>query len=178
MTWLKPFGFNNSETLAVKHSFSIKNNLTTLSDLAKISSRLSIGAAPEFLKRPDGLPGLTKAYGFNFKRVLQLQPDLAYQAIASNDVDVIEAFTTDGRIFSFHLTALKDNKHFYPPYYAAPVIRASALKRHPEIAKALDPLAGLIDQKTMQHLNYLLNVKKQSAETIAHNFLAQKGLIH
>ena len=115
LIWLKPFGFNNAETLAVTQAFALNHHLETLSDLAKISARLTIGATPEFLKRPDGLPGLTKAYGFKFKRVLQLEPDLAYEAIANKDVDVIEAFTTDGRIFSFHLRSLKDNKHFSPP---------------------------------------------------------------
>lgn len=176
LTWLKPFGFNNSETLAVSQAFAKKHHLKTLSDLAKISPQLKLAAPPEFTKRPDGLPGLSKAYGFKFKKILQLQPDLLYQTIKNKDAEIIEVFTTDGRIPAYHLVALKDNKHFYPPYYAAPVIRDTTLKAHPEVAKALVPLANLIDEKTMQHLNYLVSVERQSPEVVARNFLIKKGL--
>lgn len=177
LTWLKPFGFDNSQTLAVRQPFAKQYHLSTLSDLARISSRLTIAAPAEFLKRPDGLPGLRKTYGFQFKKILQLQPDLMYQAIKRKAVQVIEVFTTDGRIPAYHLVAMKDNKNLYPPYDAAPVIRDATLKAHPEIKKALAPLAGLIDEKTIRHLNYLVDVKKQSPATVAHDFLVQKGFL-
>ena len=177
LTWLKPFGFSNAQTLAVRQDFAKRHHLTNLSELARISQRLLIAAPAEFLKRPDGLPGLRKIYGFTFKKILLMEPNLMYQAIANNDVEVIEVFTTDGRIVAYHLVPLQDNKYFYPPYYAAPVIRAATLKAHPEIATALAPAAGRIDQKTMQHLNYLVDVKKLSPAQVARNFLTQKGLL-
>ena len=148
LRWLKPFGFNNSQTLAVLESFATQHRLKTLSDLALISSQLTLAAPPEFLERPDALPGLTQAYGFSFKRIIQMQPDLTYDAIKNHAVEVIEVFTTDGRIPAYHLVALNDNKRFYPPYYAAPVIREAFLQAHPEVEKALAPLAGLLNQKT------------------------------
>ncbi|WP_423063020.1 glycine betaine ABC transporter substrate-binding protein [Candidiatus Paracoxiella cheracis] len=177
LIWLKPFGFSNSETLAVRQDFATRRGLTNLTQLAQISLQLTIAAPAEFLKRPDGFPGLKKAYGFNFKKILLLEPNLMYQAIKNNDVQVIEVFTTDGRIVAYHLFPLKDNKHFYPPYAAAPVIRDATLKAHPEVASALAPMTGLINQKTMQHLNYLVDVKKLSPARVAHDFLIQKGFI-
>ncbi len=177
LIWLTPFGFDNSQTLAVLKPFAEKNHLTTMSDLAKISAQFTVAAPAEFLLRPDALPGLTHAYGFKFKKIIQMEPDLMYQAIKNKDVDVTEVFTTDGRISAYHLVALKDNKHFYPPYYAAPVIREAVLNAHPEIMKALMPLAGLINDQTMQSLNYLVSVKKETPEKVAHDFLVEKGLL-
>ncbi|AIT62684.1 glycine betaine ABC transporter substrate-binding protein [Coxiella burnetii] len=177
LIWLNPFGFNNSQTLAVRADFAKQHRLKTLSDLAVISPRLTISAPAEFLKRPDALPGLKRVYGFRFKRVIQMQPDLIYQAIRNKDVNVIEVFTTDGRIPAYHLVPLEDDKHLYPPYYAAPVIREAFLKAHPEVEKALAPLAGLIDEKTMQHLNALVDIKHESPKKVVHDFLVEKGLI-
>ncbi len=99
-----------------------------------------------------------------------------YLAIKNKDVEVIEVFTTDARIQAYHLIALADDKHFYPPYYAAPVVRAAILKAHPEIQKALAPLAGLTNNKTMQRLNYEVDVLKQTPEKVAHDFLVKRGL--
>ena len=178
LIWLQPFGFNNSQSLAVQESFAKTHHLKTLSELAILSPQLTVAAPPEFLKRPDGLPGLKKVYHFKFKKIIQMQPDLMYAAIKNNDVDVIEVFTTDGRISAYHLTVLEDNKRFYPPYYAAPVIRAAFLQAHPEVKKALAPLAGLINQQTMQYLNSLVDIQHETPEQVAHNFLVQKGLIN
>ena len=94
-----------------------------------------------------------------------------YQAIRQGAVDVTEAFTTDARITAFHLTPMRDDKHFYPPYYAAPIIRTALLKKHPEVQRALMPLLGKIDNRTMQHLNYLVDIKKQTPAAVAANFV-------
>lgn len=177
LVWLNPFGFNNSQALAVSKTFATKNHLTNLSELAQLSKHLTIAAPAEFLKRPDALPGLTTTYGFKFKKIFQVQPDLVYQSINNHAANVIEVFTTDGRIQAYNLIVLKDDKRFYKAYDAAPVIRKSMLAAHPEIAQTLRPLLGVIDEKTMQHLNYLVDVKHQSPEKVAHEFLAKKHLL-
>ena len=139
--------------------------------------KLTLASPAEFIKRPDGLPGLARTYGLNFKKIVQMQPDLVYQAIQNNSVQIIEALTTDGRVPEFHLYLLNDDKHSYPPYYAAPVIRNSVLKKYPQVLLALQPLLGAIDNKTMQQLNYLVDVKKISPQKVAHDFLVNRNLI-
>ncbi|WED43545.1 glycine betaine ABC transporter substrate-binding protein [Legionella cardiaca] len=177
LVWLAPFGFNNAESLAVTEKFAQVHHLVNLSDLAQIANQLTLAAPAEFIKRPDGLPGLSQAYRLDFKKIVQMQPDLVYQAIQNNNVQVIEAFTTDGRIAEFHLRMLKDNAHFYPPYYAAPVIRNTILKKYPQIISILQPLLGIINNKTMQHLNYLVDVKKITPQKVAHDFLVNHQLL-
>lgn len=177
LIWMAPFGFDNSQTLAVKEEFAEQHRLVNLSDLTGLTRELILAAPAEFLLRSDGLPGLTRTYGFKFKKIVQMQPDLVYEAIKNNDVQIIESSTTDGRIAEFHLRLLEDDKHFYPPYYAAPIIRNSILKNYPQVAQALQPLLGAIDNRTMQHLNYLVDVKKLSPQKVAHDFLIAKGLI-
>src|SRR3990167_8592343 len=107
-----------------------------------------------------------------------MQPDLIYSALINQDVNIIEVFTTDGRIAAYHLNTLKDDKHFYPPYAAAVVIRNQTLKQYPQIKKALSPLFGTIHDQTMQHLNYLVNVKHQTPADVAMQFLRQRHLIN
>lgn len=175
--WLKPYGFNNTQTVAVRQQFAKLMRLKTIEDLAHIKTPLIIGAPAEFLKRPDGFVGLQKKYSLNFAEIRALDPDLMYQAINQKQVNVIPAFSTDGRILAYHLIILQDNKHLYPSYYAAPLIRAATLKKHPEIAKALQPLAGIINNKIMQKLNYEVNVEKQSPANVVHNFLVAAKVI-
>lgn len=177
LIWLQPFGFENSETLAVKREFAQEHHLVNLSDLSQIANKLTLAVPAEFLKRADGLPGLTRTYDFHFQKIIQMQPNLVYQAIKNNAVQVIEAFTTDGKIAEFHLNILQDDKHFYPPYDAAPVIRNFILKNNPQIAIVLAPLLGALDNKTMQQLNYLIDVKKITPQKVAHDFLASRKLI-
>lgn len=171
LLWLAPLGFSNSQTLAVTDAFANQYKLATLSDLALLAVKLTIAAPSEFIMRADAYPALKHAYGFHFKKIIQMEPSLMYQAIANGDAQVIEAFTSDAMIALYHLRLLKDDRKIYPPYDAAPVIREETLEKHPEIVKAIAPLIGAIDQKTMQHLNYLVDVKKQTPEQVARDFL-------
>ncbi len=176
LIWMPPFGFENAESLAVKADFAEQHNLINLSDLRNISESLVLAAPAEFIRRPDGLPGLIRTYGIQFKKIVQLQPDLVYQAIKNDKVDAIEAFTTDGRVAEFGLCILKDNLHFYPPYFAAPIIRNDTYQRFPQVVNALRPLFDRIDNKTMRMLNYQVDVKKQDPKAVAHAYLVQQGL--
>ncbi len=132
----------------------------------------------EFLTRPDGYLGLIERYGFKFpSEPKQMDPGLMYRAVADGAVDVIDGFATDGRIPVYDLAILEDDKGFFPPYYAAPLIRAETLNRHPELEKTLNRLAGKISDETMQELNYEVDEKGRKAYDVAQEFLVSQGLI-
>jgi len=175
--WLGPFGFNNTYTITVRKSDASSHNLRTISDLMAISGTLRAGFTAEFSERSDGYPGLRRAYGIQFREVQDLDPALMYQAIANGEVDVICAFATDGRLAAFALQPLQDDRGFFPPYQAAPVIRTEVLKTHPELRQVLDQLAGLLDDATMQRLNFEVDEKKQRPSDIAREFLEGHGLL-
>lgn len=169
--WLEPFGFSNSHVLAVKKEFAKANHILSLSDLAAISHHLTIATTPEFLKRPDGLPGLRQAYGFNFKNTMQIDPCLLYLTLNNQKVDVIEAFTTDGNLQKYQLFTLDDDKKFCISYYASPVISQSVLEKNPQIYEALSHLFGSINEKQMAFLNYQVEGKERSPAEVARQFL-------
>jgi glycine betaine/choline ABC-type transport system substrate-binding protein len=175
--WQKPFGFNNTYTITVRGDFAAEKKLKSISDLTKIAGDLTAGFTAEFTEREDGYPGLKQTYGIVFKDTRDMEPSLMYQAIARKNVDVICAFATDGRIAAYNLNTLEDDKMFFPPYYAAPVIRKVVLEQHPELGQALGPLAGLLNDETMQKLNFEVDDKKREPAEVARDFLIAKNLI-
>ncbi len=177
LLWLKPFGFSNGQTLAVKKEFSQKHNVHSLSDLAKLSSALTIATPPEFLMRQDAFPGLKRAYGFTFRKIIQIDPSLLYSAIDAHKVDVISVNTTDAKLEKSNLVSLEDDKKLYPLYQAAPIIRKAVLKAHPQIYQALSPLFGLLTQERIARLNYKIDVEGKSPFDVAHEFLCEFNLL-
>ena len=175
--WLGPFGFNNTYAVTVRGSDARGNGWKTISDLEPDASSLRAGFTAEFAERADGYPGLRTAYGFAFGEVRDFDPALMYEAIANNEVDVICAFATDGRIAAFKLQPLVDDRGFFPPYHAAPVVRSKFLAVHPEVRGALDALAGVLDDASMQRLNYEVDEKKRSPREVAREFLVSCGLL-
>ena len=132
----------------------------------------------EFLSRPDGYQGLCKHYGLKFTREpMQMDPGLMYRALSDGAVDFINGFATDGRIPAYNLFILKDDKSYFPPYYAAPLIREQTLKKYPEIEDILNRLDGRISDKNMQKLNYQVDEKGRKAYEVAREFLFTQGLI-
>ncbi|SME88795.1 osmoprotectant transport system substrate-binding protein [Tistlia consotensis] len=178
LTWLKPLGFNDTYALAMRRADTEKLGIASLSDLATHAGDLTLGSTQEFLVRPDALPGLSKTYGMAFKGTRGMDPGLVYQAIAGGNVDVISVFTTDGRIKANDLTVLKDDKRFFPPYYLTPVVRSQTLAAHPDVADALNALAGKIDEATMVAINSAIDQGKRPAEAVAREFLQKAGLLH
>jgi glycine betaine/choline ABC-type transport system substrate-binding protein len=176
-TWLGPFGFNNTYTLTVRSAFAKEKGLKRVSDLAPLAADLAAGFTAEFAVREDGYLGVKKAYGFGFGSTRDMDPGLLYKAVAQKDVDVICAFATDGRIAAYDLAVLEDDKRFFPPYYAAPVIRTELVEKHPEIGKTLKRLGGVIDDATMQSLNYEVDKKKRDPADVARDFLLSRKLI-
>jgi len=132
----------------------------------------------EFLTRPDGYIGLQEHYGFSFPSdPKQMDPGLMYRAVADGAVDVIDGFATDGRIPAYGLLVLQDDKGFFPPYYAAPVVRRATLDKHKELKDVLSSLAGKISDRTMQRLNYEADERGRKASEIAREFLVRQGMI-
>jgi len=177
LVWLEPFGFNNTYAITVRAADADERGWTRISDLKDDAAELRAGFTAEFSERPDGYPGLQAVYGIEFGSVDDFDPQLMYDAIAHNEVDVICAFATDGRIAAYKLQPLKDDYGFFPPYYAAPVVRAEFLDEHPEVRHVLAALAGRLDDATMQRLNYEVDEKKRDPADVAYEFLVAEGLL-
>jgi glycine betaine/choline ABC-type transport system substrate-binding protein len=175
--WLTPFGFDNSYAITVRARDAAENGWETVSDLKGAAAGLRAGFTSEFMERPDGYPGLRRAYAIDFGKVQDLEPALMYQAIAKSEIDVICAFATDGRIAAYDLKALKDDRKFFPPYQAAPVVRSQILEAHPALREALDSLGGVLADSTMRRLNYLVDGEGLSPAAVARAFLAQHSLL-
>jgi osmoprotectant transport system permease protein len=132
----------------------------------------------EFLTRPDGYAGLSEHYGFRFaSEPMQMDPGLMYKAVADGAVDVIDGFATDGRIPAYDLLVLDDDKGFFPPYYAAPLVRGGTLKDHPEIEEILNRLAGKLSDEAMGRLNYQVTEEGRKAADVARDLLTSQGLL-
>jgi glycine betaine/choline ABC-type transport system substrate-binding protein len=178
LTWLEPLGFNNTYTLTMRHAQAAELGITRISDLRDHADELRPGFDHEFMSRPDGYEPLTEAYGFRFEEEpVELDPGLMYRAISDGRVDVIDGFATDGRIPAFDLAILEDDASFFPPYYAAPLVREEVLEAHPEIADALNRLAGKIDSETMAQMNYEVDENHRSPREVALEFLRAEGLV-
>ncbi|WP_423363605.1 glycine betaine ABC transporter substrate-binding protein [Mycoplasma sp. P36-A1] len=170
-------GFNNTYTISVLPEFAKKHDLKTLSDLKKVASDSVVAATLEFVNRQDGLPGLEKLYGFKFKSVTPVDGSLRFSALENGSAQAIDAFSTDGLISKFNLTILEDDKHYFPPYYAVPVIRNETLEKFPELKDVLKTLENIIDEEEMQKLNYKVDEEQQDPEQVAKEWLVEKGII-
>lgn len=177
VTWLQPFGFNNTYTLAMRSDKAQQLGITSFSELSRKAPGLVLGATHEFLERPDGYKGLQATYRINFKETKGLDPGITYAAVRDGTVDVNDAFSTDGRIPAFNLFVLADNKQYFPPYYAVPIIRMDTLKAHPELEQTLNLLAGKLDEKVMSELNANVDLEGRQARDVAENWLKSTGLL-
>jgi osmoprotectant transport system substrate-binding protein len=182
LTWLDASSANNTYALAVRASDAKTDGLKTLSDLAKAyngKKGLIMAVNAEFPKRPDGLPGLEKAYGFKTTRadLKAMDSGLTYQALKEDQVDVALVFATDGRIKAFSFRVLGDDKGFFPNYALAPVVRTKTLKANPKLAEPLNALSAKLSDDVLQKLNAEVDVEKKPVEAVATAFLKSAGLI-
>ena len=174
-TLLPPLGFNNTFAILVRGADARALGLRTIEDAARESPRWRAGFGYEFVERPDGYVGLAKAYGLRFPeppRVMDLT--LSYRALASGQVDLIAGDATAGLIKALDLAPLDDNRHYFPPYDAAPVARAETLLRYPAVRLALEKLSGKISADDMRALNYAADVEHRDISTIAREFIAAR----
>ncbi len=175
--WLPPLGFENTYAIAVRRETAERYGLATLSDLIRTGRSLRAGLTPDFIGRPDGLPGLTRAYGIRFAEVRALLPAVKYQALAAGEVDLIDGYSTDGLIARYDLVVLRDDKRFFPPYEAAALVSGDLVARQPAAIAALTELSSRLDETTMRRLNRRLEVDGEPVGRIAREALAGLGLI-
>ncbi|MFC4354009.1 glycine betaine ABC transporter substrate-binding protein [Chryseomicrobium palamuruense] len=178
VTWLEPLGFENTYTLAYTQESGISAD--TYSDLAKLSKsqNMVFGAPHSFYERQgDGYDDLASTYGFGFSSTESLDPNIMYEALRNGDVDVIPAFTTDGRIERFNLLSTEDDMGFFPKYDAAPLVRMETLEQFPDLEELINGLAGMITEEEMIAMNARVDIDGDKAEDVARDFLIEKGLI-
>jgi osmoprotectant transport system permease protein len=174
--WLPPLGFENTYAVAVRRETAERLRLGTLSDLAARGTGLRAGLTPDFIGRPDGLPGLASAYGLRFADVRALLPAVKYRALAEEAVDVIDGYSTDGLIARYDLVVLTDDRRFFPPYEAAALVGASLAEREPRALAALAELSGRLDVDAMRRYNRRLEVDGAPAAAVAAEVLRDLGL--
>lgn len=177
VVWLAPFGFNNTYTLAVKAEDAARLDLKTFSDLAEQSELFTLGAEYDFFERDDGFDALVDVYGFNFQGTKEMDLALKYQAMSSGQVNVINAFSTDGLLKKYNLAILEDDRFFFPSYHCAPIVRQDILQKYPELAGTLEKLSGQITDEVMIELNYQVDELKQEPRAVALSFLQEKSLL-
>lgn len=172
MTMLPSLGFDNTFAVLVRSQMAREQNLASIGDLARIVGTLSAGFGYEFLERPDGFPGLARTYGLRFRdapRVMDL--NLIYRALASGDIDVTAGDATSGLIAALELTQLADDRAYFPPYEAVPVVRAATLLRYPGLEGALRRLSGRITAETMRRMNHEVDGLRRDPRDVARRFL-------
>lgn len=174
---LAPLGFDNSFAIVMRGGDAQQMGVHTLSQLARVAPQLRMAVGYEFLERPDGYQGLAKTYGLNFAeppRVMDL--GLLYRALESRQVDVAVGSNTDGLIAALNLVVLQDDKHYFPPYEAVPIVRADTLARYPQVGYALGSIAGKISAEEMRRMNYTVDGEKKDAAVVVEQFLRTKQL--
>ena len=172
-TWGETYGFENSYSVAVTKEFAEENDIETVSDLEPFADDLRFGVDNAWVNREgDGYKGFTETY-FDFGDVFPMNIGLVYQAANSGNMDVVLAYSTDGRIKEFDLVVLEDDKYFFPPYDASPVINNEVLEQYPEIEDIFKRLENQISTEDMQELNYRADVEKVNPKRVAEEFLEE-----
>ncbi|MEI3422098.1 MAG: glycine betaine ABC transporter substrate-binding protein [Butyricimonas faecihominis] len=178
LKWVAPYGFNNAYSLAVSNEMAKKYNLKTFSDLALYPDLFTFGAEYDFYEINDGYADLCAYYNLKFKKNLDMDIGLKYEAMKSGKIDVINIFTTDGQLSHANLTVLKDDKHFFPSYYCATIVREETLKEHPELERILEKMNGILTDQEMADMNYKVDVEHRTEREVAVEFLKKKGLLN
>ncbi|MCL2205563.1 MAG: hypothetical protein FWB82_03475 [Treponema sp.] len=174
---LERIGFNNTYAMAVRPDTAQQFNLRTITDLARASPELTLGATIEFVNREDGLLGIQRVYGVNFRNVIPLQGALRYTALMNDEIQVTSAFSTDGMLLRHQLVVLEDDLAFFPPYHAVVMIREETAQEFPELVTVMNRLIGTLDDYSMRELNYRVDVLHESPAAVARSFLRNAGLI-
>jgi osmoprotectant transport system substrate-binding protein len=172
LVWTEPLGFENTFAILVRGEDSRRLGLKTISDLAPHSRTMKAGFGYEFLNRQDGYPGLARAYGLALAETRVMDLGLTYRALHDGQVDVIAGNSTDGVIARLGLVQLDDDRRYFPPYQAAPVVRRAALQREARLLAALQALGGTIDAPAMRRMNEEVDGLKRPVADVARDFLA------
>ncbi|HEY1262638.1 MAG TPA: glycine betaine ABC transporter substrate-binding protein [Terriglobales bacterium] len=173
----QPLGFNDTFSIQIRGEDARRLGLKTISQAAPYTPQWRPGFGYEFMERPDGYKGWVAAYGLRFAappRIMDL--GLLTRALRDKQLDLIAGNSTDGLVPALDLAVLEDDRNYFPPYEAVPVIRAKVLQRHPEVKTALDELAGKISDDDMRKLNYAVDGQHRTSQDVVREFLKSKGL--
>jgi glycine betaine/choline ABC-type transport system substrate-binding protein len=177
LEWTEPLGFNNTFAILVRGEDAKKLGLKTVSDAVKVSAQWRAGFGQDFMSRADGYPGFAQTYGVHFQEIREMDLSLTYRALAEKQIDLIAGNSTDGLISRYGLVQLDDDKNYFPPYDAVPVVRQAALEKHPKLRGLLKELGGILSVEEMRKLNYAVDGEKRQAKDVAREFLIQKKFI-
>ena len=173
----EPLGFNNTFAIVIRGEDARRTGIHTLSQSAAYTPQWRPGFGFEFMERPDGYQGLARTYGLKFSaspRIMDL--GLLYRALLEKQVDLVAGNSTDGLIAARDLAILADDKNYFPPYEAVPIVRIQTIERHPEVRQALAELAGKISDEEMRKLNYAVDGERRDTAEVVREFLHRKGL--
>lgn len=173
-TWFDSYGFENTYAFTVSRELAEEYNLEKVSDLEPFADELRFGVDNHWMHRKgDGYQEFTETYGFEFPNIFPMQIGLVYQALANNEMDVVLAYSSDGRIAAFDLVILEDDLRFFPPYDTSLVARNEVLRKHPELKDILSKLTGTITTERMQELNYEADGEMREPAVVAREFLEE-----
>ena len=176
LVWAAPLGFDNSFALVIRGQDATRLKLRTISDAVPHAAEWRAGFGYEFRQRQDGYPGLHHTYGLLFKFVRLMDLGLLYPALVERQVDIVAGNRTDAQIQQFGLVVLEDDKGYFPPYEAVPVVRREALQRRPELQQMIDKLGGRITAATMQKLNHAVDTEHRDVADVVRQFRTEAGL--
>jgi osmoprotectant transport system substrate-binding protein len=173
----EPLGFENTFAMVIRGEDAQQLHLRHMSDLPAVAPKWRIGVGFEFLERSDGFKGWSERYGLNFAQqpsVMDL--GLIYRALQDHKVDTVAGNSTDGVIDSLHLVILEDDRHYFPPYDAVPIVRGATLEKFPQLRGALAELGGKISGADMRHLNYLVDGEQRDVAAVVHEYRQSHNL--
>jgi osmoprotectant transport system substrate-binding protein len=173
----QPLGFDNTFAIVIRGDDARRLHLHTISEAARYTPQWRAGFGYEFMERPDGYQGLARTYGLKFAappRIMDL--GLLYRALEEKQVDLVAGSATDGLIAALDMAVLEDDRHYFPPYQAVPIVRRETLTRHPEVGQALDELGGKISADEMRRMNYAVDGEHRDVKEVVREFLKSKGL--
>lgn len=177
MKWVGMIGFNNTYGIALNKKIANQYNIKTYSDLQAISNQLIFGAEYDFFEREDGYEALCRKYNLTFKDTTDMDIGLKYDALLQENIDIMNVFTTDGKLSDQNIVLLEDDLQLYPSYMCGFVIREEILTNYPEIEKVFTLFEGLISNQEMAKMNYEVETDGKDPEVVAMDFLKQKGLV-
>jgi osmoprotectant transport system substrate-binding protein len=173
----EPLGFANSFAMVVRGDDAQRYSLANISDIVPLAPRWRAGFGYEFLERPDGYRGWSELYGLHFaERPSVMDLGLIYRALVDKRVDIVAGNSTDGLVDALHLVALADDRHYFPPYDAVPIVRRDTLAKFPPLRAALADLDGKISEEEMRHLNAQVDADQRDVPVVVSAFRASKGL--
>ncbi|MBF0780322.1 MULTISPECIES: ABC transporter permease/substrate-binding protein [unclassified Granulicatella] len=176
LVFLSPMAYQNTYAIAIPLDYAKENGIDSISDLSRVEQSAIAGFSLEFNDREDGNLGLKKVYGLTLN-VRTIEPSLRYKGIQSGEIQIVDAYSTDSQIREYNLKVLEDDKHLFPPYQVAPLMREDVLKKYPEIKPILEKLANKITVDEMIDMNYQVNVLNKKSSDVARGYLQKNGLL-